>query len=73
MSTKRTIDQKQGLFFVTFACYKWLPLFDLCQGYDLVYRWFEYLIGKGYQIAGYVIMPNHVHALIGLRDSSQTI
>jgi len=73
LSTGRTIDQKDGLFFITFTCYKWLPLFELCQGYHLVYDWFEHLIGKGHQIAGYVIMPNHLHALIGLRNNHQTV
>jgi len=73
MSTGKTIDQKHGLFFITFACCKWLPLFEACNGYGLVYKWFDHLIEKGHQIAGYVIMPNHIHVLIGLRESSQTI
>jgi REP element-mobilizing transposase RayT len=41
--------------------------------YDLVYNWFGHLKSKGHYIAGYVIMPNHVHALIAFRNTSQSI
>jgi len=34
---------------------------------------FDYLRGKGHYIVGYVIMPKHVHALIGFRNSGQFI
>jgi len=42
-----------------------LPLFELCDGYDLVYKWFDYLKGK-HQIktTAYTIMPNHVHCIL---------
>ena len=73
MSVKRTIEERNGIFFVTFTCYKWLHLFEITNSYDLVYKWFDILISKGHQITGYVIMPNHLHALIALKDSNQTI
>lgn len=62
-----------GLYFLTFTNYKWLPLISLTNSYDLVYKWFDHLKGKGNHIAGYVIMPNHVHALIGFAKCQSSI
>src|SRR5690606_17851987 len=44
-------------------------LFSIADGYAVVYKWFDYLKSKGHFILGYVIMPNHLHALIGFRNS----
>jgi len=38
-----------------------------------VYNWFDHLKGKGHFISGYVIMPNHIHALIAFRNTGQAI
>lgn len=38
-----------------------------------MYKWFDYLKTKGHYINGFVIMPNHLHLLIGFRNSSKTI
>ncbi len=73
MTTKRFINLHDGVFFITFTCYRWLPLFQITDSYDLVYRWFDVLIEKGHQITGYVVMPNHVHALIALKNGEQSI
>ena len=73
MAVKQKVEDRHGLFFVTFTCYQWLSLFSITNSYDLVYHWFDVLLKKNHQIAGYVIMPNHVHALIGLQESKQTI
>ena len=73
MSTKRKIPYNDGVYFITFTCYKWLSLFELTKGYDIVYKWFDHLKGKGHYIVGYVIMPNHVHALIGFSNSKVSI
>ena len=73
MSTRRKIEVRDGVFFVTFTCYQWISLIEITQSYDLVYNWFDVLICKDHQSAGYVIMPNHVHVMIGLRNSNQTI
>ena len=61
------------MFFVTFTCYKWLNLFSITNGYDIVYNWFDVLIEKGHKVVGYVIMPNHVHAIIAINKSSQSL
>ena len=62
-----------GIYFVTFTNYKWIPLFKATDTYGLVYSWFDVLKTNGHSILGYVIMPNHVHALIGLNETKQSI
>ncbi|HEY3404954.1 MAG TPA: hypothetical protein VGK59_16305 [Ohtaekwangia sp.] len=69
MSVKKSVEEYNGIFFITFTCCKWLPLFEISNGYDAVYRWFDYLKSKGHFIISYVIMPNHVHVLIAFRHT----
>lgn len=73
MSVKTAIPEKDGLHFITFTCQGWLPLFDVTNSYDLVYKWFDYLKGQGHFICGYVIMPNHLHVLLGFRQANKSI
>ena len=73
MPVKRQITEPDGVYFITFTCYQWLPLIAQTNSYDLVYNWFDHLKSKGHYITGYVIMPNHVHALIGFRNTGQRI
>ena len=54
-----------SLYFVTFTCYEWLPLFEVTNSYDLVYKWFNYLKQeKQVSVTGFVIMPNHLHCML---------
>src|SRR6476620_11707151 len=55
------VESRKGIYFITFTCYKWLPLIQLSNGFDLVYKWFDILTQLGHTIVGYVIMPNHIH------------
>lgn len=73
MSTKRKIPHNDGVYFITFTCYKWLSLFELTNGYDIVYKWFDYLKSNGHHIVGYVVMPNHLHVLIAFSNSKKSI
>ena len=73
MPVKTTIPYSEGLFSITFTCTQWLPLIVMVQGYDIVYQWFDHLKSKGHLISGYVIMPNHVHVMIGFRNKGQLI
>ena len=73
MPVRKDIPYNEGLFFITFTCYKWLPLIEQTNGYDLVYGWFDYLKKQNHRITGYVIMPNHVHALIDFTRSTKKI
>jgi len=58
--------QKAGCFhFITFSCYKRLPLLARARGYDTFEIELE-RIRRRYEfvIAGYVLMPEHVHLLV---------
>lgn len=73
MPVKRNIPFNSGSFFITFTCYQWLPLIAATNSHDLVYNWFDRIKSDGHFINGYVIMPNHIHALISFVDVGQAI
>ena len=73
MPVRTAIHGSEDTLFITFTCYKWLPLIELTNGYDLVYKWFDYLKTKGHLVTGYVVMPNHVHALIYFSKTQKPI
>jgi hypothetical protein len=49
-----------GIYFITFTYDRWKPLIAQTTAYGAVYKWFDYLVGKGTAIIGYVMMPNHL-------------
>jgi REP element-mobilizing transposase RayT len=73
MPVDKSLIYEPGIYFPTFTNYKWLPLFDITNSYDLVYKSFDVLKKKGHHIIAYVIMPNHVHALVGFMRGEQSI
>jgi REP element-mobilizing transposase RayT len=73
MSVRKQIQESNGIYFITFTCARWLHLFDICQSYGVVYNWFDYLKSQGHYIVGYVIMPNHVHVIIGFANTGVSI
>jgi REP element-mobilizing transposase RayT len=73
MSVRRKITETNGVYFITFTCARWLPLFEMVNGYDAVYKWFDVLKQQGHHVAGYVIMPSHVHALIAFSETGTLI
>jgi REP element-mobilizing transposase RayT len=73
MSIRKTIAQPNGVYFITFTCYQWLHLLEEVNGYDIVYKQFDVLKKEGHYILGYVIMPNHIHAIIAFVGSGKTI
>jgi hypothetical protein len=73
MPVRKDIPYTQGMFFVTFTCYKWLPLIEQTNSYELVYHWFNYLKKQNHHIAGYVIMPNHIHVMIDFSATEKKI
>ncbi len=73
MVVKTSIANYCGVYFITFTCVKWIKLFEIAQGYNLVYKWFKYLINEGHYIVGYVIMPNHVHVIIAFKNTGKNI
>jgi len=72
MTVRRTIPETEGVYFITFTCYNWLNLIEESDGFELVYKQFDILLEEGHSIAGYVIMPNHVHFIIVLNGKGET-
>ncbi|MGI8582662.1 MAG: hypothetical protein ACR2KX_10705 [Chitinophagaceae bacterium] len=73
MAVRTPIDNTEGIYFITFNCQQWLPLLEITNSYDTVYKWFDYLKTKGHNVKGYVIMPNHLHVLIDFSASAKSI
>jgi putative transposase len=63
MPVKFRHTDEYALYFCTFTCFDWLPLFDITNSYDLVYKWFNAMRAKRWETAAYVIMPNHLHTI----------
>ena len=59
------------MFFITFTCFKWLPLIDHAKVYDAFGKWFDYLYSQKASVLGYVIMPNHFHGLIFIDEKCE--
>ena len=69
MSTRTIHSNQPALYYITFTCYQWLPLIELCNAYDLVYKWFVFLKEKFcIKTTAYTIMPNHVHCILFFPD-----
>ena len=66
-------QQSNSIYFVTFTCYKWLSLFQEANAYDAVYKWFDSLYKNNSYTTGYVIMPNHLHALLHFPEMLQSL
>ncbi len=64
MAIKYKHTDEFSTYFVTFTCYKWIPLFEKTSSYDLVYNWFKILNQEGVDIIAFVIMPNHLHVIL---------
>jgi len=73
MAVRTTIDNTEGIYFITFTCQHWLSLFEITNSYDTVYKWFDYFKTKDHDIKGYVIMPDHLHVLIEFGVSEKNI
>src|SRR2546423_9648633 len=72
MAVHRLITQP-GIFYITFTCYRWLPLIELTNAYDLFYNWFDILAQKGHSLTAYGIMPNHVHLILHFAGGPQSL
>ncbi len=57
MSVKTRQRETHALYFVTFTCYRWIPLFEITNLYDNIYKLFNYLKTKEIKICGYLISP----------------
>ncbi len=73
MPVRTNIHHTSGIYFITFTCTKWLPLFEITNGWQTVYDWFDYLKKEGHYIIGFTIMPNHLHAIIAFKNTGNNI
>ena len=64
MAVRRTQQENNILYFVTFTCIDWLNLISQTNSYDCIINQFKISCDLGYHISGFVIMPNHIHLLI---------
>ncbi len=54
------------LHFITCSCYRRLPLFASAHARNLFVKILDQVRDRyGFALAGYVVMPNHIHLLIG--------
>ena len=70
MATRIKHNETNCFYFVTFTCYKWLPLIDQSNLYNYLPKWAKNLAKKGCEICGYVAMPNHIHLLVFIHNQS---
>jgi hypothetical protein len=73
MAVRKKIPYQSGIFFITFTCAHWIPLFEITNGYHFVYKFFDTLKSNGHFINAYVIMPDHVHAILSFTYSEKSI
>ena len=73
MAVRKPEIKESGYYFITFTCFKWLPLFERAKAYDLVYKWFDYMSSQNHRVIAYVIMPNHLHLLLAYKHADQSL
>ena len=73
MTVRKNQTSSSGTYFITFTCFNWLPLIEIADAFNEVYKQFTILKRESHQINGYVIMPNHIHALISFNCEEQYI
>ena len=73
MTVRIKIANGEGIYFITITCHNWIPLFEIANIYQAVFNWFDALKRGGNNIAAFVIMPNHIHALIHIANTSKSV
>jgi REP element-mobilizing transposase RayT len=65
MAIKLKHNNTYSTYFITFTCVEWIPLIEITNCYDMIYKWFG-VLKKEYNadIVAYAIMPNHLHAIL---------
>lgn len=71
MSIKTKHTNLNVAYFVTFTCYKWLPLIEKSNAYNSFLKWFDYLNSIDIKPLGFVIMPNHFHGIFYIPEYSK--
>jgi putative transposase len=59
-------QKSENFHFITFSCYRRLPSLNSVAAYECFQKELESVrLRYGFVIAGYVLMPEHVHLLVG--------
>jgi len=66
-----TKHENGEIYFVTFTCFKWLPLIEESNSYHSFDQFFQHLKKIVVPLLGYVIMPNHFHGLLFVPNDSK--
>jgi putative transposase len=68
------IKNQYAIHFVTFTVVGWVDVFTRKETKDIIINAFKYCIeNKGLKIYGYVIMCNHIHAIIQATEGMSTL
>ena len=71
---KRSLIKGPSLFFVTFSTHEKTDVFNSDDLLEIVENTlFEIVKLSGYTLLGYVIMPNHLHLMIGVRNDGKAL
>ena len=71
MSAGYKIDEKEGIYFLTFQIVEWVDIFTRKIYKDLIIESLDYCIkSKGLVVYAFVIMPNHIHLLAGSKQDN---
>jgi REP element-mobilizing transposase RayT len=71
MSTGYKIDDKSGLYFLTFQVVDWVDVFTRKVYRDIILESLAYCrIHKGLQVWAYVVMSNHVHCILSASNEN---
>jgi putative transposase len=69
MSTKYKMNDPAGLYFLSTAVVYWIDVFTRKEYCDIVLASLNYCVNKkGLIVYGFVIMPSHIHLIIGRRE-----
>jgi len=71
MSTHSKHETTDAFYFVTFTCHRWLPLLEKTCIHTYFPEWISQLDKRGISLCGYVLMPNHLHLVVFVHDSSK--
>jgi len=74
MRSRYTVREKQRAHFVTSTIVEWLPIFTTSACCDILVQALAYCrTHKALRIYGWVIMPNHFHAVVDTVELSQVM
>jgi REP element-mobilizing transposase RayT len=73
MPIRRQIHKNYGTYFITFTNVRCIPLFQITNSFDAVFKFFDVIKSQGHRINAYVIMPNHFHGIFSFEQTSKSI